>query len=211
MTQSKQVIEELYACYTKTAANIISYYEGNERKKMLTELRDIVQNNCIQDNKLKSAENIKTRLRALYNNDDDDNDDNDNTETNIECTIQRYKTAISEIIIDVSNDENLLEFDRHVEALLDKVADTENDADEELLLTGGYINVIDPISKKRIVDPVKNTKCGHTYDRESITQILKINKKTRCPVVGCKSKEFVTFKDLRTDIVTKAYLEKNPE
>lgn len=46
-------------------------------------------------------------------------------------------------------------------------------------ISGGYINVIDPISKKRIVDPVKNTICGHTYDRDSITGILKMNKKTR--------------------------------
>ncbi|KOC59588.1 E3 SUMO-protein ligase NSE2, partial [Habropoda laboriosa] len=184
------------------------FIETNERKIILQELRDIVFNNCVQDNKLKSAENIKNRLQNLYADDDDENDD---TQANIESTIKEYKQAISEISTDASNDEKLLEFDKHVEALLDKVADEEDDADAELLLTGGYINVIDPISKKRIVDPVKNTICGHTYDRESITQILKINEKTRCPVVGCTTNEFVTLKKLRTDIVTKAYLEKHPE
>lgn len=109
----------------------------------------------------------------------------------------------------MANDNNLKEFDKQVEALLgtfkiiiiknmkyfvlhvtdlifdnniyisDKVVQKESNADEELQLTGGYINTIDPISKKRIVDPVKNTICGHTYDKESITQLLKLNKKTR--------------------------------
>lgn len=63
--------------------------------------------------------------------------------------------------------------------IIDGVVEKENDIDAELQLVGGYINVIDPISKKRIVDPVKNIICGHTYDRQSITQILKVNKKTR--------------------------------
>ncbi|XP_076302428.1 E3 SUMO-protein ligase NSE2-like [Lasioglossum baleicum] len=207
MSQSKQVIEELYELYTKTAANIIAYYEANERKEKLKELRDIVQNNCTQDNKLKSAENIRNRLLELYCDDDDD----DVAQTNIKSALDEYKTAISEIDTGASNDDKLLEFDKHVETLLERVVDTQNDTSAELQLTGGYINVIDPISKKRIVDPVKNTICGHTYDRESITQILKINKKTRCPVIGCKSTEFVILANLRTDIVTKAYLEKNPD
>ncbi|KZC05882.1 PREDICTED: E3 SUMO-protein ligase NSE2-like [Dufourea novaeangliae] len=202
MTQSQQVIEELYDCYTKTAANIISYYGGNERKEILKELRDIVQNNCFQDDKLKSVENTKNRLLNLY--------EDEGAETDIDSIIQEYKDAISEINTDVSKDNKLLEFDKHVEALLDKEGNEEDDTDTEIQLTGGYINVIDPISKKRIVDPVKNNLCGHTYDNESITQLLKINKKTRCPVVGCKSTEFVKLDHLRADIVTKAYLEKNP-
>lgn len=205
MTQSQDVIEELYESYTKAAVNIISYYGMPERKEKLKELRDLVQNNCIQNKKLKSAERIKNRLLDVYNDEGDDN-----TEIDIESIIEEYKQAISEIDTDVSNDDNLLEFDKHVEVLLDKIGNEENDEDAEMQLTGGYINVIDPISKKRIVDPVKNTLCGHTYDRDSITQILKINKKTRCPVVGCKSKEFVMLSHLRTDIVTKTYLEKNP-
>ncbi|XP_076232919.1 uncharacterized protein LOC143178266 [Calliopsis andreniformis] len=204
MTQSQQVIQELYDCYTKTAANIISYYTADEKKKKLKELRNIVENNCIQDKKLKSAESIKDRLLDLCRDDEDDR------EADIEAIKQEYKTAISEIDTNASNDDKLLEFDRHVDALLDRIHSEENDADEEMQLIGGYINVTDPISKKRIVDPVKNSICGHTYDRESITQILKINKKTRCPVIGCKSTEFVTLANLRTDIVTKTYLEKYP-
>ncbi|XP_053993523.1 E3 SUMO-protein ligase NSE2-like isoform X1 [Hylaeus volcanicus] len=199
MAQSQQTVEELYDCYTKTAANIISYYEGNEQKSMLNKLREIVKKNCIQDKKLKSVEGTKNQLMSLYN----DNDD-------IESIIREHKKAMSEINIDMLNEEKLLEFDRQVEALLDKEHTEGDDDGTELQLTGGYINVIDPITKNRIVDPVKNTVCGHTYDRQSITELLKMNKNTRCPVVGCKSTDFVTLANLRSDVVTKTYLEKHP-
>ncbi|XP_076626837.1 E3 SUMO-protein ligase NSE2 isoform X2 [Colletes latitarsis] len=204
MIQAEQVIEELYDCYTKTAANIICYCD-DERTNLLSRLRDIAKNNSILDKKIKSAEITKNRLLDKYN------DNDDNTETDIKAVIQEYKQCMSKINIGTANEQKLLEFDKQVEALLDKVENKKDDgSDTELQLTGGYINTIDPISKKRMEDPVKNTKCGHTYERATITQILKINKKTRCPVAGCKSQDFVTLEQLRTDIVTKTYLEKNP-
>ncbi|XP_034188458.1 E3 SUMO-protein ligase NSE2 [Osmia lignaria lignaria] len=204
MAQSQHEKEELYDSYTKAAASIISYYEMPERKEKLKELRDIVQNNCVQTERLKAAKDVKKRLLDLYGLEDDDHG-----QTDTEQIIQEYKEAISKINVDVSNDKKLIEFDKHVEALSDKVED-DGDTDAEMQISGGYINVIDPITKKRIVDPVKNTICGHTYDRDSITEILKCNKKTRCPVVGCKNNEFVKLSHLRVDIVTKTYLEKNP-
>lgn len=42
----------------------------------MKELRDIVENNCIQNKKLKSTEIIKKRLLTLYNDDADDNIEN---------------------------------------------------------------------------------------------------------------------------------------
>ncbi|XP_043254216.1 E3 SUMO-protein ligase NSE2-like [Colletes gigas] len=205
MTQPEQVIQELYDCYTKTAANIISYYEDDERTNILNRLRDIAKNNCILDKKMKSAESTKNRLLDMYNDIDDD------TNTDIEAIIQEYKRDISEITVDTTNEQNLLEFDKQVEALLDKVENAKEDGnDTELQVTGCHVNIIDPITKKRMEDPVKNMKCGHTYERATITQILKINKKTKCPVAGCKSQEFVTLEQLRADIATKTYLEKHP-
>ncbi|XP_017893537.1 E3 SUMO-protein ligase NSE2-like [Ceratina calcarata] len=203
MTQSHRQLEELHNYYTRTAANIITYYEDDERRKKLKELRDIVQEHCSQYEKLKSAQDIKIHAFSLCDN------NNDNEKIDMESIINGYDRGISEINVDVTRHPRLLEFDKHVEALLDNAKGSRSDQDAELELSGGYINVIDPISKKRIVDPVKNSICGHTYDRESITEMLKINKNTRCPVVGCKSKEFVRLTHLRADIVTKTYLEKN--
>ncbi|KAG7209295.1 hypothetical protein KM043_015408 [Ampulex compressa] len=196
MTQSQQEIDGLYESYVKTAANIVVHYEPDERKKLLEELRDIVKNHCVLRTKLKAADDIKCRIENLY----DANADND-----LEAILKEYKNGISEIRTDVSNDEKLLEFDRQVTTLLQGTEkdDDELDNDEDIQLSGGYINVIDPISKKRITDPVKNAICGHTYDRESVTEMLKINKKTRCPVIGCKSKEYITLAQLKNDIATR--------
>lgn len=55
--------------------------------------------------------------------------------------------------------------------------------DAELQLTESQINVIDPITKTRIVDPVRNTVCGHVYDKQSVTAMLQKNKKTRYNIV----------------------------
>lgn len=46
-------------------------------------------------------------------------------------------------------------------------------------MTQDEINVIDPFTKKRMTDPVKNKACGHVYDRESAMAVLKMNEKTR--------------------------------
>lgn len=51
--------------------------------------------------------------------------------------------------------------------------------DDDIEMTQDDINVIDPFTKKRMTDPVKNKVCGHVYERDSITSILKMNKNTR--------------------------------
>lgn len=51
--------------------------------------------------------------------------------------------------------------------------------DDDIEMTQDDINVIDPFTKKRMTDPVKNKACGHIYDRESVTQLLKMNKNMR--------------------------------
>lgn len=54
-----------------------------------------------------------------------------------------------------------------------------DDTDADLRLTGSEINVIDPISKTRMTDPVRNAVCGHVYDKESLVAMLQKNKNTR--------------------------------
>ena len=35
------------------------------------------------------------------------------------------------------------------------------------------VNIIDPFSRKKMTDPVKNKICGHVYDREMLALVLK--------------------------------------
>lgn len=205
MSQLQSASDELLDYYTKTASNIITYYEGDERKSKLEKLRELVKQNCIQEQKLKKAHEAKNTLLQSY--------ELSNPDTNIENVIEEYKEAVNKIK-DVSTGfvaNRLTEYERRVEALLhnnqDNDDDTDND-DDDLRVKGGYVNTIDPVSKKTIVNPVKNSVCGHTYDRDTITELLKLNKNTRCPVIGCKSTQFVLLTNLKTDIVTQTFLEK---
>lgn len=54
----------------------------------MKKLRNIIQNNSIQDKQWKSVESIKDRFLSLYNDDDDNNDDNDDAQTDVEAIIQ---------------------------------------------------------------------------------------------------------------------------
>lgn len=206
MTQSTLMIEELDDCFVKTAANIMQYYvDEKERNEVLEQLRDAVKGNSIESARMKIANEIKEQLA---------NESECNLECNLKDIVKKYKKAISEIKVDISKDRRLAVYDHQVQGL-SQVSETTpskgpDDTDTDLRLTGTDINVIDPISKMRMTDPVRNAICGHIYDRESLMAMLQKNNKTRCPVVGCTSTDYINLSQCRTDIVTKLYLDKNP-
>ena len=65
------------------------------------------------------------------------------------------------------------------------------DDDGEVVATE-TVSTIDPITRKEMTDPVKNTLCGHTYERNSIMQLISMNSKQKCPMAGCANKNPVT-------------------
>lgn len=206
MTQSTQMIEELDDCFVRTAGNIVKYYDNEEeRQQILKHLRDALMNNCKESAKIKAASDIREQMERVFEAD---------PEKNTKDISNEYSKAISEIQVDPSKDNRMLDYDRQIEGLLqaNEAASSNglDDTDADLALTGREVNVIDPISKTRMTDPVKNTVCGHVYDRESLVAMLQKNKNTRCPVVGCSSKDYIILSQCRTDIVTKMYLENNP-
>lgn len=53
------------------------------------------------------------------------------------------------------------------------VANDGDEEDEEIVASTEDTIPIDPITKKKITDPVKNVKCGHIYDKHGMTDFLK--------------------------------------
>jgi len=55
-------------------------------------------------------------------------------------------------------------------------------------------DLLDPITKKPLEDPVKNRNCGHFYSRAAIEEHIKAssrttaNRQAKCPVAGCSAK-----------------------
>ncbi|XP_024892910.1 E3 SUMO-protein ligase NSE2-like [Temnothorax curvispinosus] len=207
MAQFAQMIEDLDDCFVKTAGNIIKYCDDDEEEmqKELKELREVLIENCTEFARIKAADKISEQMQCVSELQPD---------KDVKHITQEYKKAIIEIQVNPLEDNRLLEYDRQIEGLLQATkAESNNGADDtdaDLRLTGSEINVIDPISKTRMTDPVRNAVCGHVYDRESLVAMLEKNKNTRCPVVGCTSLTYIDLSQCRSDIVTKTFLERNP-
>ncbi|XP_053962828.1 E3 SUMO-protein ligase NSE2-like [Anastrepha ludens] len=70
------------------------------------------------------------------------------------------------------------------------------------------VNLCDPLTKRRMVDPVKNTICGHVYENTSIRDALAINPKLRCPVAGCGNVRPINKANLKPDNTLKLHLQR---
>lgn len=54
-----------------------------------------------------------------------------------------------------------------------------NRVESEDLVMESHISDIDPLTKKRMVNPVRNKVCGHYYEKSTIIEALKINSRLR--------------------------------
>uniref|UniRef100_A0A0N7ZAP5 E3 SUMO-protein ligase NSE2 n=1 Tax=Scylla olivacea TaxID=85551 RepID=A0A0N7ZAP5_SCYOL len=71
-------------------------------------------------------------------------------------------------------------------------------SDGDLVATECSNNFLDPISKKRMTDPVRNKTCGHVYDRGSIASMISKSKnKFKCPAIGCANRKPIKLSDLK--------------
>ena len=72
----------------------------------------------------------------------------------------------------------------------DGIKVTQDDGGE--IITTETVSTTDPITRKEMTNPIKNTLCGHTYERNSILQLISKNSKTKCPIAGCANRNAVT-------------------
>ena len=82
------------------------------------------------------------------------------------------------------------------------------DIDDDLAMTQTEINTVCPISKVEMKKPVRNSACGHVYDKASIEHILRQRPGSICPVVGCPNKMSVQRDQLKEDKATKRAIAK---
>lgn len=78
----------------------------------------------------------------------------------------------------------------------DEEAQEEVDGGEEIAVTRMAIQTIDPYTKQEFVDPVKNVRCNHSYERETITNLLTNKQNLRCYYMGCNNRNPIRMQDL---------------
>merc|ERR1719290_785694 len=76
----------------------------------------------------------------------------------------------------------------------------ESSSEDDLIVVKTEHNTIDPITKKQIVEPVKNKKCNHIYEKSTIYSMIDLarenSKPVKCPYMGCNCRDFK-----KTDLV----------
>jgi len=97
----------------------------------------------------------------------------------------------------LSKDPDLNNFRTHLQQE-SQDDEEEDDDDDDLVATSTNINLIDPISKKIMTEPVRNKHCGHVYDRDSVVQMIAHTKRKgfRCPAMGCAHRQPIKESDL---------------
>ena len=75
--------------------------------------------------------------------------------------------------------------------------------DEDMVMVASQVQTVCPITRREMVRPVRNTACGHVYDRDGIEALIQQKPATKCPVVGCSNKAVVQPHNLQDDKRTK--------
>lgn len=57
--------------------------------------------------------------------------------------------------------------------------EADNDDDDDMVVGQAPLNVICPITKQRMTDPVKNNICKHIYEKKTTLDMIKMNRETK--------------------------------
>ncbi|KAI3415958.1 hypothetical protein GPALN_005519 [Globodera pallida] len=71
----------------------------------------------------------------------------------------------------------------------------EEEEEDDMQFTENVLSAKDPITKRDIKDPVKNSICGHIYDRQAVQAFIEECRERRqlcqCPVQMCRNKKLL--------------------
>ena len=75
----------------------------------------------------------------------------------------------------------------------------EDASDEDLEIMDSQTEVCTtcPITRLEMKDPLRSTKCGHSYSKAGITQWLQGRASRKCPIPGCNA--VISMADLEAD------------
>ncbi|XP_041976435.1 E3 SUMO-protein ligase NSE2-like [Aricia agestis] len=172
-TLRKQCITSLYLC----TDNVSKYLEA-EKETEFNKLKGYVEEYCLleaqQDVAFQALEKAKNETDA----------------SNVESLDARFSEHLSGMAsrrLNVRNHPYMLELDKRIKKGLQNARPNLDESD--LAITESQERYVDPITKKPIEDPVRNSLCGHIYERQTIMELINKKNRVRCPVAGCGHRE----------------------
>lgn len=198
-------IQEAYLC-----SEFISQFieKGTERDNMISNLDKLVQGYCLVDNKLK----VRPAIFAKLKNDEErriEQRETAGTPAEEEAVVdfhQLYSDQVDKAMQKVQTNEHTKykDFKKKVDKLIRK-ADGE-EGEDDLAVTEETNNLVCPLSKATLVDPVITQRCKHRFSRKSIMSVMEGKNYVQCPYVACRDKFSVD--ELEEDLVSAQALRK---
>lgn len=202
---------------TKTVSAVVSLNLGDSAAldRSLEELRNVMKNYISQEreymDRMTAVANARAKLRDLS-----DEAREKLGEDGMEQLFQKEQEKMrkkSKTPLNTQNHMSMVCFEEEVVAEKSRQGliseqDTEEDDDGDLVMTQTTGTHLDPITRAPMKDPVKNTKCGHSYERTSIQQLTRKGRKTKCPIAGCPNQDYVLMEDLIDDAALKRQIER---
>ncbi|XP_063621039.1 E3 SUMO-protein ligase NSE2-like [Cydia splendana] len=179
----KQCMTSLYLC-----SDNITKYLDEEKEEEFAKLKSYVEDYCM----LEAQEDVAKQALAKA----EEETDASNVDS-LQDKFSQYLISLANKRLNVAKHPYMVEMNKRVQRGL---KDTRSNLEEsDLAITESDNRMIDPITKKPIEDPVRNRLCNHVYERASIMQLLSVNRRTKCPVVGCSNKQPVEPHHLESD------------
>ncbi|XP_066599542.1 E3 SUMO-protein ligase NSE2-like [Prorops nasuta] len=200
MSNQTPKCEDLLVSYSGLAADLILGLPDEDHKKLLSSLRGSVKNITKKILEINQYYDVKKRVLGSHSDEVD-------KKKIFKILQEEYGKSILNINEKLENHMGYKAFEDQIQELIGD-GDIIIGEDPDVEMSGGK-SMVDPITKKKMVDPVKIVACGHTVERKSIVDLLEINKRTRCPVIGCGNKRYVELENLVPDIAMILQLKKS--
>ncbi|XP_066258475.1 E3 SUMO-protein ligase NSE2-like [Euwallacea similis] len=169
--------------------------EDPDKKTETAKLKEIAQKYCIIDDNYQKCKKVITLVEEIVSDPSQDyvidelyqqklSTQTETIHTDHEIWDQLFHNTCSILEVVPENRQN---------------NNTYEDIGDSLMCSTSFTLPVDPISKRVIRKPLRNIKCKHVYDSETIYDYIRQSKKrAMCPYVGCKNNK-LTPADLKED------------
>ncbi|XP_068630819.1 E3 SUMO-protein ligase NSE2-like isoform X2 [Battus philenor] len=158
----KQCLTSLYSC----AEKVSMFLNGQEKETEYSKLKSSLEEYCLLEARQDYADQAMEKAKS--------NIDSKNLDS-LHDMFHLNLNKMVETHHNVNQHPYMIKLNEKMKSL----------DESDLAITETQEQYIDPITKRPIKDPVKNSVCGHIYERESIKELINMRKTVKCPVAGC--------------------------
>ncbi|XP_068630820.1 E3 SUMO-protein ligase NSE2-like isoform X3 [Battus philenor] len=164
----KQCLTSLYSC----AEKVSMFLNGQEKETEYSKLKSSLEEYCLLEARQDYAD--QAMEKAKINNSQQSNIDSKNLDS-LHDMFHLNLNKMVETHHNVNQHPYMIKLNEKMKSL----------DESDLAITETQEQYIDPITKRPIKDPVKNSVCGHIYERESIKELINMRKTVKCPGGFC--------------------------